>query len=53
MTSIDHFGFILAAYLTGLGVIGAMIVLTVADYASLKKQLARLNSRAGIHPDRL
>jgi heme exporter protein CcmD len=53
MTSIDHFGFILTAYLAGLVVVGAMIVLTVADYASLKRQLARLNARTGAKSDQL
>ena len=53
MNSIDHFGFILAAYIAGVLVIGAMIILTVADYASLKKRLAQLTARAGAHSDRV
>jgi hypothetical protein len=48
-----HFGFILAAYIAGAIVIGAMIVFTVADHASLKKTLARLVTRAGSDTDPL
>jgi heme exporter protein CcmD len=51
MNSIDHFGFILAAYIAGVVVIGAMIILTVMDYASLKKRLAQLTARAGTRSD--
>ncbi len=51
MNSVDHFGFILAAYSVGLIVIGGMIVLTIADYASLKKRLAQLTARAGTRSD--
>jgi hypothetical protein len=48
-----HFGFILAAYIAGLVVIGAMIFFTLADYASLKKTLARLAARTGSDSDPL
>jgi heme exporter protein D len=51
MNSDPHFGFILAAYIAGLVVIGAMIFMTVADYASLKKTLARFAARTGSDPD--
>jgi heme exporter protein CcmD len=46
-----HFGFILAAYIAGAVILAVMIVLTVFDYASLKKKLARLSARAGAEPD--
>ena len=51
MNSDPHFGFILAAYIAGLVVIGTMIFMTVADYASLKKTLARFAARMGSDPD--
>ena len=53
MSGVDHFGFILAAYIAGVVVVGAMIVLTLSDYASLKRRLAQLTRRAGANADRL
>jgi len=53
MTFVPHFGFILAAYVAGAVVIGAMIATTLLDYANLKKTLARLSAREGTDPDRL
>ena len=44
---IPYFGFILAAYLVGFTVIAVMIVATLVDYRSLKRQLARLSARTG------
>ncbi len=53
MSSTDHFGFILAAYIAAVVVVGTMIVMTVTDYASLKKRLAQLTRRAGADADRI
>lgn len=53
MTADTHFGFILAAYIAGILVIGGMVIWTLVDYATLKRTLARLAARAGIDTDRL
>jgi heme exporter protein CcmD len=53
MTADPHFGFIVAAYLAGILVIGGMIIWTIVDYATLKKTLARLAAKTGIDTDRL
>jgi heme exporter protein CcmD len=53
MTGDPHFGFILAAYIAGVAVIGGMVVWTLVDYATLKNTLARLAAKAGIDADRL
>jgi heme exporter protein CcmD len=42
-----NIGFVIAAYIVALAVIGGMIVATLADYASLKKSLAKLAARTG------
>jgi len=42
-------GFVIAAYIVALVVIAGMIVATIADYASLKKSLAKLAARTGRH----
>lgn len=39
-------GFVIAAYIVALVVIAGMIIATLADYASLKKSLAKLAARA-------
>jgi len=52
MNTQAHFGFILAAYIAGAVILAAMIFLTVADYATLKKKLVRLSARAGAEADR-
>jgi heme exporter protein CcmD len=41
------FGFILAAYLVGVVVIGGMIIATIVDHRNLKRMLARLSARTG------
>lgn len=51
MTGDPHIGFIVAAYLVGGLIIAAMIILTIVDYAALKKTLARLTARTGAHAD--
>ena len=51
MTGDAHIGFIVAAYLAGAIIIAAMIILTMVDYAALKKTLARLMARTGAHAD--
>ena len=40
-------GFVIAAYIVALVVLAGMIVATIADYASLKKSLAKLAARSG------
>ncbi len=40
-------GFVIAAYVVALVVLVGMIVATLADYASLKKSLAKLAARTG------
>lgn len=47
MSDDTYFGFILAAYLIGFIVIAVMIVSTLVDYGSLKRQIARLSARTG------
>lgn len=42
-----YFGFIFAAYAIGFSVIAFMIVATLVDYRSLKRQLALLSARTG------
>ncbi len=42
-----YFGFIFAAYAIGFTVIAVMIVATLLDYRSLKRQLAKLTARTG------
>jgi heme exporter protein CcmD len=39
--------FVVAAYIVALVVLAGMIVATIADYASLKKSLAKLAARTG------
>jgi hypothetical protein len=53
MNADAHSGFIVAAYIAGVSIIAAMIVLTILDYAILKKTLARLTTRAGTDADRV
>ena len=53
MTNDPHFGFVVAAYIAGVLVIGGMVIWTLIDYATLKKALARLAAKAGIDTDRL
>jgi heme exporter protein CcmD len=50
MTADPKFAFVFAAYLVAFAVIAGMIVATLADYASLKKQLERLTARASHAP---
>jgi heme exporter protein CcmD len=40
-------GFVIAAYIVALVVIGGMIVATIADYAGLRKSLDKLAARTG------
>lgn len=40
-------GFVIAAYIVALVVIGGMIVATIADYAGLRKCLEKLAARTG------
>jgi heme exporter protein CcmD len=40
-------GFVIAAYIVALVIIAGMIVATIADYASLRKSLAKLAARTG------
>jgi heme exporter protein CcmD len=47
MNGDPYFGFIFAAYAIGFSVIACMIVATLVDYRSLKRQLARLSARTG------
>jgi len=46
-----HIGFVIAAYAIAFVVIAGMIVVTLADYRSLKKALERLATRARLVRD--
>lgn len=42
-----NIGFVIAAYVVAFVIIVSMIVVTIADHASLKKSLSKLAARTG------
>ncbi len=46
-----HIGFVIAAYAIAFVVIGGMVIGTLVNYRTLKKQLERVETRLQAQPD--